>query len=426
MSILHDSRPQLERAAVVLAFLVGVAPVVSIAAANILLGASLAVLLVMRARWRMPPVWLPLGLYILGTVIALLLSPDPAGGLPQIRKFYVLLILPVLFTALHGRQLAKRFLVAWGGVGLAAGVLSFGQFGMKFLAARRAGEPFYNYYVGERTTGFMSHWMTFGGLQMMVLLLLAAFVLWPAAGRKWRWAAAVACGLIGVSILLGMTRGVWVASFVAGLYLVWCWNKKWLLLVPVLAVVVVLASPSSVRERLVSIVKPQGYLDSNQHRIVCLLTGLEMIKAHPWFGLGPERVGPEFNQYVPADIPRPLPTGWYGHLHNIYLQYAAERGIPTMLAMMWFLGKILLDFWRGARRAARARSDSLWFLHGAVAVVIAILVEGMVEYNLGDSEVLMLFLTIVCCGYLSLEVLATRRPELDARAASSPEDGEAG
>ena len=63
-----------------------------------------------------------------------------------------------------------------------------------------------------------------------------------------------------------------------------------------------------------------------------------MIRAHPWFGLGPEEVKLQFNSYVPPDIPRPLPEGWYGHLHNIYLQYAAERGIPTMLLMLWMLG----------------------------------------------------------------------------------------
>ena len=84
-----------------------------------------------------------------------------------------------------------------------------------------------------------------------------------------------------------------------------------------------------------------GKVDSNQHRIVTWRTGLEMIRAHPWFGLGPEEVKLQFNSYVPADIPRPLPEGWYGHLHNIYLQYAAERGIPTMLLMLWMLGQIL-------------------------------------------------------------------------------------
>jgi hypothetical protein len=31
------------------------------------------------------------------------------------------------------------------------------------------------------------------------------------------------------------------------------------------------------------------------------------------------------------------------------------------------------------------------------------MVEGVVEYNLGDSEVLTMFLVVLACGYLALE-----------------------
>ena len=55
-----------------------------------------------------------------------------------------------------------------------------------------------------------------------------------------------------------------------------------------------------------------------------------MIEAHPLLGLGPEEPHYQFDQYLPPDVTVPAP-GWYGHLHNIYLQYAAERGIPVML-----------------------------------------------------------------------------------------------
>ena len=82
----------------------------------------------------------------------------------------------------------------------------------------------------------------------------------------------------------------------------------------------------SVRTRFTSMFQPKREVDSNQHRIITWRTGLRMIEAHPWLGLGPEQVKVQFLNYVPADVPRPLPTGWYGHLHNIYLHYAAERG----------------------------------------------------------------------------------------------------
>ena len=120
-----------------------------------------------------------------------------------------------------------------------------------------------------------------------------------------------------------------------------------------------------------------------------------MIKAHPVFGLGPEQIGKQFQSYVPSNIPRPLPTGYYGHLHNIYLQYAAERGIPAMLAMLFLIGETLWDAARALRRLPSGRSVQRFLLHGSIAFIIAILVEGLFEFNLGDSEVLMMFVTVL-------------------------------
>jgi O-antigen ligase len=98
-----------------------------------------------------------------------------------------------------------------------------------------------------------------------------------------------------------------------------------------------------------------------------------------------------------------LPSGWYGHLHNIYLHYAAERGIPTMLILLWLLLKILFDFYRGVHGLPPGPSNRKFLLHGAIAVVLATMVAGFFELNLGDTEVLTVFLTVVACGYLALD-----------------------
>ena len=162
-----------------------------------------------------------------------------------------------------------------------------------------------------------------------------------------------------------------------------------MLTIPVLLALLIAANPIDLRERVRSAFQPHGDTDSNEFRRVCRKTGIEMIKAHPWFGLGPEQVKAQFQRYVPADVPRPLPSGWYGHLHNIYLHYAAERGIPTMLALMWLLGKMLFDFIRHVRLAS---GDARAILHGAIAVMVAMLLVGYFELNLGDTEVLTVFL----------------------------------
>ena len=103
-------------------------------------------------------------------------------------------------------------------------------------------------------------------------------------------------------------------------------------------------------------------------------------------------------QYIPADLQLPLPEGYYGHLHNIYIHYAAERGVPAMLALLWMVGQALFDFLRARRRISRD-TDAWWVLTGAIAVIVAVMLSGWYELNLGDSEVLGMFLAVIACGY---------------------------
>jgi putative inorganic carbon (HCO3(-)) transporter len=69
---------------------------------------------------------------------------------------------------------------------------------------------------------------------------------------------------------------------------------------------------------------------------------------------------------------------------------------------MWLIGMTMWDCFRGVLRAGRARSQQLFVLHGTIAVTIGVLVGGLFEYNLGDSEVLMIFLCVVALGYAAV------------------------
>ncbi len=379
-----------------------VAPLCSVSISQALLALSLTGLIVTRQRLRFPPIKLPLGLFIAGTLLALALSGHMAAGWPQVRKFYVFLLVPLTAASAFRRLEDGRRLVLWWVVG-AAGSTAVGlaQFGARAVAARQTGDSFYHALVGQRITGFMSLWMTFAGELMIVLMMALALLIFAAEERRrhWRWMAP-ATAAIAVGLVLALTRGQWLGASAGLVYLVWRWRPKLLPVVPVAAAVLFLAAPATVRERVESIYAPHSKLDSNRHRIVLWQTGLEMIKAHPWFGLGPEQVDEQFLSYVPPEIARPLPWGWYGHLHNIYLQYAAERGIPVLLVFLWLVGKVVWDLWRAARRAeglARALLD------GVLATVVAVLVAGLFEHNLGDSEILQMFLTAITVGYLAME-----------------------
>jgi O-antigen ligase len=392
----------LRKAALYLGFASAVTILFSIAASAILLGLALVALLLSDAPLRLPRIWLPLSLFLGMTLVSLAASGDIAGGLPQVRKIFVYSILLVVFSLFRSLRVMRWLFVAWAGVGALVATRGLVQFSAKVAEARALGRDFYDYYEPERITGFMSHWMTFSGQLMFVVLMLAAFLFWSPAARKRLYGFGVLCLLVsGAALVAGYTRNIWIATAGAGVYLVFNWKRRVVALIPGAAAVLLLAGGDALRERALSIFN----VGTNQVRIVMWRTGLEMVKAHPLLGVGPEQIKKQevFAAYIPADIPRPLPDGWYGHLHNFYLHYAAERGIPAALLLVWMLGMCLTDFHRALRALPPGRGERRFLLHGALAVVMATMISGFFEHNLGDSEVLTMFLTVVGCGYVAVE-----------------------
>jgi len=396
--------PYLDRAAFYLTCGSLVSILFSIAVSQILLGLALAALLLSAQPMRLPPIKLPLVLFMACTILSLLFSGHMSEGTPQIRKFLVFAILLLVYSTFRTVTEVRGVVLAWAGVATLSAIRSLFQFWQKFQDAQAAHQHFYDFYIGERITGFMSHWMTFGGEEMIVLLLLASYLFFSGE-QRWKAAGWFCAAILAISMVLGFTRSIFLLGFPVGLlYLLWFWHRWLVAAAPVVAVIAFLAAPAALKERVTSIVQPHGQMDSNEHRNITRRTGIAIIRAHPFLGLGPEQVKYQFERWVPADIPKPLPEGWYGHLHNIYLQYAAERGIPTMLFMMWMIGKSLWDFFITLRKTPPS-AEARFVLHGAIAAILAILAEGFLEYNLGDSEVLTLFLAIVGFGYIAKETV---------------------
>ena len=81
----------------------------SIAVSQILIGLALLVFLISRRPLEAPPLWKPLALYLGWTLVSLVLAAPLLRGLPQVKKFYIFLIL-VLGCALF-RRVSQSVLV---------------------------------------------------------------------------------------------------------------------------------------------------------------------------------------------------------------------------------------------------------------------------------------------------------------------------
>ncbi len=382
----------------------------SIAVCEILLGVALAAYLATfvskpRPRFELPAIWIPLVLYMLWTVLAMLLAPPVMRHMPQIKKMFVLTILPVGYLAFgpDGWFRNRRKLIQWTARAIVvtaflSSLTAIGQFVRAYWHWQAKNQDFYANYQLNRITGFNSHWMAYSGQMMLVLMLLGGWLTSrrPAGRHRWETAAAwVVALVIGVALLFSFTRGAWLGCGVGAVYLLWYYKRSLIPLLPLLAVLGYFVAPDYLQERTRSIIWNQADHSAGARRAM-YRAGWAMIKAHPYFGIGPEGPQYEFDRYRPDAY---LPKAWYGHLHSDYLQTAASRGLPALLFLVWLFVGVFRDEHRLAQRADENADPDAWLARGAAAACISYYVEGALEYNFGGSQVVMLWLFLLVLGY---------------------------
>lgn len=366
----------------------------SIAASQIFLGLALLLALIERPRWEWPVGMGWAAAFLALTMLAALASDSPKSAMPQIRKLYLWTLLPLGATLLTSAW--SRAALVWGCLfsATASALWSLWEYREKWVAAQAAGQDFYLAYVAARVTGFMSHWMTFSAHMMIAFALALAAMLLTRRPLWQRIGLAALCGLYTAVIMLAWTRSIWPGVAACAIVIVASWRPKYLLALPLLAFGVYLVSPAPTKARIESVFRPHGEVDSNLHREITRAVGYNMIAAHPLLGLGPEGPGKHFKEYLPEEWKaKPLPDGWYGHLHNVYLQYASERGVPALLCFLIFVGLNLRLWWKEPTALRRF----------CVAAMAGLAISGLFEHNLGDSEVLTLFLALFGIGASSGE-----------------------
>jgi putative inorganic carbon (hco3(-)) transporter len=375
---------------------------VSIAVSQIFLLVSGTLFILGRLRKLhpiyLPPILLPVSAFVIATFMSLALSPDPAEGAASIRKLVLFCSILLVASVFRTSKEIMRVLTGIVAISALAALLSFYQLAenlrtvstMKKTYGMNAPEAYSYFIYGRRMTGFMSHWMTFSGEQMLVFSMMTSLLLFsPFAKKKWWWVSYV---LIGFSLILGCVRGAWIGTLVAFGFLLYLKSKTWLICLPLLILFLSFVLPWEV------VYRGRTAFDlSRESRFFQWRTGWNMIKTHPWKGVGPNRISTTFDRYKPQG--EPTPPGWHGHLHNNFIQFAAERGIPCMIVwcwLMWTWGYRLLSL-------GRIQQDSFaqalcW---GGCACVLALVTAGLFEFNFGDSEVLMLFLFLGTAPFVS-------------------------
>ena len=418
----HDlPGPGALRAAALFFYLSVLSFLLSVAVAQIffsIAGICYAVDLLRRPRVpNFPPVKLPLFLFCFFTVLSIGWAENPTVGWTAVRKLTLFLIILMAVNLIASyRHLALLYRVMFVEAAI-AGLVAAAQFVIEYRQVR-AEHPgrFYYYMTLFRIHGFMGHWMTFGGQQMIIFAVLLAYLLlgmqdhqaaagapaevarseglanpwWPA--RFW-W---IVLAIVIASIVLNFTRGVWIGCGVASLYLMARWRARWIWVLPVLALAGYASAPPLLRERLRSVFHPSAD-PSIAVRFEMWRVGLAMIRRHPLVGVGPNNVNEVYLAYLP---PRTTPVAaWHEHMHDVYLQLAAERGLPCLAVWLWLMGALGWHIFR-IRRRPNWDHPPAWVADAALACWLAFLAEGWFEFNFGTTPVLMVFLFLIATPFI--------------------------
>ena len=340
-----------------------------------------------RRRWRLPESWhstphvrLPFLLYVALLVLSTATSYEPRISLMETGEILTLAGLPLAFVLVRHRRQGRLIV---DGINLMVALMSL--YGL--------GQLLFGYgALEQRIRARFSHYMTFSGVLLIAdLLLIAYLVSKPPRWRDWRWLALVA---VNLALVASLTRGAWVALAITLVLLAVVRAPRSLFaLVPAGALVVALA-PEIVRSRVMSI----GDLTnpSNYDRLCMAEAGLRMIAERPFLGHGSGMVAERYSIYRQPTATR----AEVEHLHNTYLQLAAERGLLSLAAYLWLMGAALVVAYRGYRRARRRCDGDEDLYLGAFLALVAFNLAGLFEANWHDTEVQRLVLFLVALPFL--------------------------
>ena len=231
--------------------------------------------------------------------------------------------------------------------------------------------------------GIFQFYMTTSELMMIGLLLILPFAVHPETPRRIRSVALLALLPVGISLYATVTRGAYLAVAAGIIFIAIVRNKKLLIPLAVLILLVLLFAPPYVESRIKSIVDLNH--PENASRLMLWKTGLRIFADHPIVGIGDIDVHDLYLHYMDPGDP-----AQHGHMHNIAMQILVTLGLVGFIAVAAMFFRIVQTEWRVWKRV---HND--WFRGsvalGALAVFVGFQVNGLTEWSFGDQEVVILF-----------------------------------
>ena len=239
-----------------------------------------------------------------------------------------------------------------------------------------------------RASGWTRHYQTFAELLQMIALLALGLALANLRNHglnKYFRVAIVAAVLLTAGLLFTAMRTVIVAFVIGASVIALRSLRGKMKIVFTFALFFVLAFGAVVvwqtRDRSALLLGDS----SSSLRMQVGRVGLSRILIHPVFGHGMDAMQKHWTEWG-------FPGKDMLHLHSTPLQLAFDRGLPALVFWLW----IVWLFWRsasdGEKRLRETRDTNRYgILLGATGALAGFFASSLVNYNIGDGEVALVF-----------------------------------
>lgn len=243
-----------------------------------------------------------------------------------------------------------------------------------------------------RASGFFGHYTTYAEAIQLILSIAFGLMITVPAGRSSRWRSllVMVVGALAIGLFLTVTRASW-AGFVlsATLMMIIGTSRKTVILCLAVGIPVAIAGLFYLQQKRNIALVDTNQGGSSSWRMTVWQEGIELLISSPRHlavGVGMDSIKTHYREWGLFNNGK-LPIG---HMHSTPLQLALERGIPALIAWLVWMFIYLKLLWRGCRR-----TDLDWpergLLLGTFGGTIGFLASGLMHYNWGDSEVVMVF-----------------------------------
>lgn len=257
-----------------------------------------------------------------------------------------------------------------------------------------------------RASGFYGHYTTYAETaQLLASVALGLLIMAPGglfARNKLLLGAVLAT--FSFALFLTVTRASWAGFMISGAAMVLIGASRKVVIICILCAIPVAAGGLFYLQQKRNI----GFVDTGDNSTTWRTTvwreAVGVLASNPRhlaLGVGMDSIKTHWQDWQMFDNGK-LPIG---HMHSNPIAFAFERGLPALIAWVIWMFLYLRMLWRGFRRG-----EFDWFergvLLGALGGTVGFLASGLVHYNWGDSEVVMIFFLLMG---LSLSVISGGR-----------------